>query len=509
MEERWITSVGIDLGTSTTKWILSGLKLVRSSGDGALPRVAITDRVIRYASELYPTPLKHGSEIDAEALIRLMAAEYGRAGITPEGIHSGAVIITGETAAKTNAGELIGRLARGAGTFVAAAAGADLEALLAGRGSGAADYSRRTGKMVVNVDIGGGTANAAWFRSGELTASATLHIGGRLIRLGADGEVLYAAEPLRRWLEPEGAGALRTGGRLDFPALREICRRMAAGLVAYIGGPHGQPAAGGIEALLLSRPEPHKELPVPEEIWISGGVGALMRADPPASLQETARYGDIGPLLAAMLREEALACPVPLRPAEQQERATVIGAGTQTTELSGATMYLDAGALPLRGVPAVVCGLPEEHASEAEDATGLRQSLQAAVKRGASLYGAVPADPPFALVLRGDCCSYRRLQRLAAEVTGVYASAAPDASLLLVVCESDMAKALGQQLARRFKDAGLRMVCLDQLRPEEGDYLDIGLPLGEELVPVVRRTLIFQQEGGGTAPAPGKEGGRE
>lgn len=489
--DEWMNSVGIDLGTSTTKWLLSRLRLTRTSGGFALPRYEITERKIEYASPVYPTPLLGEDRIDVASVVALLEAEYARAGLRPEDVRTGAVIVTGETATKRNAEELTRALARHAGQFVVATAGADLESMLAGKGSGAFRRSLETDGVVANVDIGGGTANTAYFRRGALIATATLHIGGRLVRLDERGRVLYAAAALRRWAAESGGGVRlpEEGTRTTFDTLRQLCRAMADILLRCVSG---EPAA-----LLAARPlfvgVPANALPAPDEIWVSGGVGALMEKSPPETVGDTARHGDIGPLLAAELAKAADACPITVRPSPAAARATVIGAGTQTTEIGGATMYCSPGVLPLRDVPVVVCEAPPEAGDAAEDARLLREAAAAAVREGIAAYAGAGGDPPFALSLRvAGYCSYRRLQRLADALAAAYGSEALRATTPLLVCESDMAKSLGYALLGKLGERQRnRLVCLDQLSPREGDYIDVGEPIKEEVVPVVVKSLVF------------------
>ena len=70
------------------------------------------------------------------------------------------------------------------------------------------------------------------------------------------------------------------------------------------------------------------------------------------------------------------------------------------------------------------------------------------------------------------------------------AEALPPGAPLLVLTEQDYAKALGQALRRRVR--GREVVCIDSVRAEQGDYLDLGRPLlGGLALPVVVKTLIF------------------
>ena len=60
---------------------------------------------------------------------------------------------------------------------------------------------------------------------------------------------------------------------------------------------------------------------------------------------------------------------------------------------------------------------------------------------------------------------------------------------ILLAVEADMAKALGQALALQTDGP---VLCIDRVRLQEGDYLDVGAPVGPAL-PVVVKTLVLQR----------------
>ena len=161
-------SVGIDVGTSTTQLILSRLTVENRANAYAVPDFTIGDREILYRSPIHFTPLRSATELDAAGIRQIVAEEYRLAGIQPQRVSTGAIIITGETSRKENARAVLDALSDFAGEFVVATAGPDLESVLAAKGAGAVDYSQRTGKTVLHMDIGGGTSNLALIRDGKI-----------------------------------------------------------------------------------------------------------------------------------------------------------------------------------------------------------------------------------------------------------------------------------------------------------------------------------------------------
>jgi ethanolamine utilization protein EutA len=142
-DSRALLSVGVDVGTTTTQIIFSRLNLQDVSRVGQIPRINITDRKVIYQSPIVFTPLIDAETIDAERLNQIVRSEYVNAGVDPGQVETGAVIITGETAKKKNADEILRALSGLAGEFVVSVAGPNVESLIAGKGAGAAQYRRR------------------------------------------------------------------------------------------------------------------------------------------------------------------------------------------------------------------------------------------------------------------------------------------------------------------------------------------------------------------------------
>ena len=103
MRKEQLLSVGIDIGTSTTQCVFSRLTLSNTASAFSVPRIKITEKVVLYRAPVRLTPLLQADTIDSAALESMIRQDYREAGVSPADIRLGAVIITGETARKSNA----------------------------------------------------------------------------------------------------------------------------------------------------------------------------------------------------------------------------------------------------------------------------------------------------------------------------------------------------------------------------------------------------------------------
>ncbi|MGB8271430.1 MAG: ethanolamine ammonia-lyase reactivating factor EutA [Priestia megaterium] len=470
MLQKWITSIGLDIGTSTTKLIVSKLLIANQQNQFTLPGCQIIDRRVTYASSIYTTPMLNDVEIDVQRLTVLLEQEYKNAGISLDQVEAGAVIITGETARKQNAESIVHYLAEHAGDFVVATAGADLEGILAAKGSGAIERSAETNAVIANIDVGGGTANIALCQNGKVIETFTLHVGGRLIRLNEDGLVTYVSSHLTEFLKNNSL-TLREGEKAAFEKLSSICQLLAEETVNYVK------ALNQNSSLLVS---PHTRSSIhPETIMVSGGVGAMMEKQKPITVKEVAIHGDVGPLLAYHFQS------IQVSQSAETTRATVIGAGMQNTEVSGSTVYIGSKRLPLKNIPIVEIPVQQE---ETWNPQLFQERVRAACMQASTIFSA--EDPPAAIALSHfPYCSYKMLQELAKIISDEFIACFKGAKCLVVLCEQDIAKALGQALAKQRKE--LEIICLDQIDFKHGDYIDLGLPIAGEAISVSVKTLAF------------------
>ncbi len=486
-EPERLTSVGIDVGTTTTQVIVSELSVEDVSSGGAT-RLGVTDREIVHRGEIRETPLVDPETIEVDAVAGIVDAELRAAGV--EDVDTGAIIVTGETARAANAEPLAHRIAESTGEFVVATAGPELEAVLAGQGSGAARRAAEREETVANVDVGGGTTNIAVFDEKGVRDTLCLDVGGRLVRLGKDGTVSAVSDPVQRLARAEGL-ELAVATIPDREALVAVAKAMADRVIDALTGPPYDESTLDLAIGSL----PAESIPL-DAVAFSGGVGRLLvaendasgaiRDDPEPGISDPGpvsddwrAYADLGPLLAAALAGRANET-LPVVTLEEDIRATVVGAGTRTTRFSGNTIHVESDG-PLRNLPAFPVGELDCERSELGDV--LSSAVETARERH-------EAEPGFALAISDvGSLSYERIEALAAALADAYTPLPSDLPLV-VVTRQNCAKVLGQGLARRVE--GRSVVAIDELTVDVGDYLDIGTPMRRGgAVPVAIKTLAF------------------
>ena len=475
-----LLSVGIDIGTSTTQLIFSKLTLKNMASDYAVPRIEIVGREIVYKSHIYFTPLKSLAEIDGEALAEIIENEYELAGIKPEDVKTGAVIITGETARKENAQMIVQRFSEFAGEFVVATAGPDLESILAGRGAGADQLSKKLGRTVLNIDIGGGTSNLALFKNGEPIKSGCMDIGGRLIKFDEARRIVYISEKIKTLIQRHALNI-----REAMPAPENEIRKLTDILSSILEMSAGLTEKNEDYELMVTN---HGLTGHIEAVSFSGGVSEYIY-DSTDNLQDTDfyKYGDIGLFLAQSIRKSEF---MPLLVAGHEKiRATVVGAGSHTTRLSGSTITVDTTCLPMKNIPVIKLHAGEEFDSEGQiNCRGISE----AVLRKLQWFDGETA----AIAISGlRAPSFLQVQAYAKALWKGFMHGASSGRVrpLIVIAGNDMAKVLGQTLCTL--NQGVRgIICLDGIELSSGDYIDIGNAAGEGyVVPVVVKTLVFHE----------------
>ena len=435
-----LLSVGLDVGTTSTQMVVSRLGVENQAGAFSVPELVIANRDVIYKSPVHFTPLLGQDRVDGAGLRIIVEEEYERAGIRREDVDTGAIIITGETSRKENARAVLEALSDFAGDFVVATAGPDLESVLAAKGAGAVEASERTGKRVLHFDIGGGTSNLALIEDGKIVGTACLNVGGRLVKIDEVGRISYISPVLQGFFH----GTI--GDFADRDSLYDLAETLAQVLETAAGLRERDAAFDALTTAGTEPILPGKGL----VISFSGGVADCIETD-----RDWLAFGDIGPLLGQAIRESRL-CQGEYMLGVETIRATVIGAGSHSTQLSGSTVFHQHIDFPLKNLPV------------AEDLDALSRLDGAGV-----------------LVLRAEAADFRAVQALAAKI------AAGMKPPVYVAAEQDLAKALGVQLALRL-GTQVPILCIDRVRLREGDYLDVAAPVGAAM-PVVVKTLVMER----------------
>ncbi len=308
-----ILSVGIDVGTSTTEVVFSRLTIENLAGAFSVPRIQIVDKEVIHRSQVYLTPLASAELVDVAALKQIVASEYTKAGITPDQVSTGAAIITGETARKENAAQVLAALSEMAGDFVVATAGPELESVLAARGTGIDTYSTMTSDVVANLDIGGGTTNIAVYRRGTLLGTSCLDIGGRLVKV-TDGRISYIFRSVAR-LAADAGIPIAVGDAADVGRLSTLARVMARQLAMAVHLVEPDETLHGSMYTNDGRRLPPNVSPT--ELSFSGGVADLI--DSSRDL-DPFRYGDIGILLGWAIADDTAFRACPASPGRRDDR---------------------------------------------------------------------------------------------------------------------------------------------------------------------------------------------
>jgi ethanolamine utilization protein EutA len=480
-----LKSVGIDIGSSGTQVIFSELKL-RRLGEELSSRYFVVSRDTLFRSEVALTPYLSDTQIDERGLGNIIDNAYAAAGIHPDEIDTGAVILTGEALRRNNSQAIAGILAEHGGEFVCATAGHHMEAMLAAYGSGAANISHVETKRILNVDIGGGTTKLAVVEGGKVVATAAVHIGGRL-------QVIDRANRIVR-LDPAGRHhAERAGhhwhlGDIAEPAAMDgVAEAMADALVSAIVE---RPLPADVERLYLT--DPIRDLGAIDAVIVSGGVGEYVYG------RENRDFGDMGRRLGTALRRriDAGALPWPLLPAVECIRATALGASEYSVQLSGNTTYIsDPGTLlPRRNLQVLHIPLILGEVIEPGD-------VAAAIVRHRTAFDLIANEGEFGLAFRwAGAPSYERVSGFAEGIRRGLADRIGRGDPLFVMLDGDIAQTLGAILHEEM-NVGSEVLVIDGVTLLDFDFIDLGrIRLPSRTVPVTIKSLVFSEDPRGPRP---------
>ena len=472
-----LTTVGVDVGSSTSHLMFARVHLQRLS-EALSSRFVVVERDVLWRSPILLTPYRPDYTIDADALKSFFDGAFREAGLTPDDIDSGAVILTGEALKRVNARAIADLFAEETGKFVCASAGHNLESVMAAHGSGAVRLSKAEDKTFLNVDIGGGTTKFALIEAGRILQTAALNVGGRLVATDDAGTVVRIEDAAHTAADSIGA-PLALGAPLAPNDRIALADAFADCLIDVI---LGRPRSALCEALLLT-PDMPRDLAF-DSIVFSGGVSEYVYGN------ETREFSDLALPLADALRRKMAdgALPAPVRPAAERIRATVIGASQFTVQLSGNTLSIsDPALLPYRNVPVLISKLDEDRDVEPEEVARL-------VAQAFDRQDLVEGEQQVALAFEWDGLPrYAQIRKIADGIVAAMPNSLAGGKPLMLVFTGDFAKLVGDTIA---KDIGVPnpVISIDNLFLQEFDYIDIGeMIYPARVVPVVVKSLLFPE----------------
>ena len=478
LESLLLNSVGITIGSSTSHLVFSRLKVRRS--DSRASRFTVVERTVIHRSPIIFTPYVAGESVDTEKLHDFIMQEYADTGVTPDAIDTGAVIITGYAARKDNAESIVDLFSRWAGKFVCAAAGPQLEAMLAAQGSGAVLRSKQSGKTVMNVDIGGGTSKVVVIEAGRIVETASLFVGSRVVAKDGRNQIIRIEESGIQAARETGID-LRMGASISVAEQKALSDTLAQALFELIERKTLSPFT---RSLMETSPL-HYDGKI-DAIMFSGGVAEYIYG------QESADFGDLGRYLGNKIKHHVLdpLLTLTLLDPEERIRATVMGASQYSIQVSGNTIFLSrSGALPMRNLQVVKVCIDGKKPTLEDITLSLREALgrhdvDDGRRSAMPIALAMHFSPEVAI---GPALLRNLTGGILSAVNGELAAAGP----LVLIFAIDIANLVGNSLAEQTGHS-LDILCIDGIDVGDLDYIDIGTEIqSSRTVPVVVKNLIF------------------
>lgn len=472
-----LTSVGIDIGSSGTQVIFSRVNL-RRLGEDLSSQYFVVSRETLFQSPVALTPYESAQRVDQRALGAIIDLAYNTAGIAPQAIDTGVVILTGEALRRENAEHITRIVAERGGDLVCAAAGHHMEAMLAAFGSGAARVSATSGNQLLNIDIGGGTTKLAVITRGRVVATAAFHVGGRLQVVDPTGRITRL-DPGGQRLAARAGFSWSLGDVVSDTDLDILAESMATAVLLAVSERDPPP---DIRDLYLTERLP--DVGPIDGVMFSGGVGEYLYA------RESRDFGDLGRRLGMALRRRIEAGDLPwnLLPARECIRATAVGASEYSVQLTGNTLYVsNRGALlPRRNLQVVKP--PCDLAADVIDPNGVAQ----AILEHLNLFDLAEEEGEFALAFqwRGEP-AYERIAAFAQGIVRGLARRIARRQPLYLILDSDLAQTLGGVLR---EDLGVEseVLVIDGIALVDFNYIDLGrIRLPSHTVPVTVKSLVF------------------
>src|SRR5438309_3619417 len=469
-EKLQLTSVGVDIGSSTSHLVFSRLELTLEGS-----RYRVTKRDVLNESQILLTPYVDDTRIDVEALGAFINEQYKKAKIKREEVDTGALILTGVAVRRRNARAIAELFAAEAGKFVAVSAGDGLEATMAAHGSGAVAHSGKIGGVVLNIDMGGGTSKFAICNNGKVQEVSAIDIGARLLAFDKEGAIVRIEEAGRKHAGWAGF-SVDLGQKIPQENLRKMVSSMIDKLFAML-----KPEAIPEDVKELLRLPPLTYRGEIDCVMFSGGVSEFIYNRAKTS------FDDLGPLFADEVHRRMPELGLLVMEPAARIRATVIGASQYTVQVSGNTIFITPeDAVPVRNVPVVAPEFPLETEELSKDA--VRDATFNALRRLDLQYGRQPIA--IAFHWQGSA-TFFRLQAFSKGIVEYLKDVLDRGHPLMLVNDGDVGGIVGLHFQEELRIPN-PIISVDGIALNDFDYIDIGALIPSSgSVPVVIKSLIF------------------
>ncbi|PPR10816.1 MAG: hypothetical protein CFH41_01391 [Alphaproteobacteria bacterium MarineAlpha11_Bin1] len=474
-----LNSVGIDVGSSGTQVIFSRIHLRRLAED-MTSRYFVVKRETLFQSPVILTPYESETRISDTELGKILDDAYLAAGLSPNDIDAGAVILTGEALRRENSKAIAATVSDKGGDFVCATAGHHMESMLAAFGSGAAKASQDAGKRILNVDIGGGTAKLAILEVGQVKATAAIHVGGRLQVVDEAGNIIRL-DPAGRTHAQRAGFDWRIGDAVTSDQLDQVAEGMAQTMIASLVD---RPIPDDIANFYLT--DPIIDWGQIDGVMFSGGVAEYVYD------REERDFGDMGKRLGTALarRLQDGALPWPILEAGECIRATALGASEYSVQLSGNTTFVSdyAQLLPRRNLQVIQ---PRYDCPDEIIPTELAKTVKAHRKA----FEVDGADSEIALSFHWKGMpAYERIYAFAQGISKGLDDMIAAGKPLFIVLDGDIAQSLGHILKDEL-EVPVGVLVIDGVVLWDFDYIDLGkIRLPSRTVPVTIKSLLFSDD---------------
>jgi len=470
--QKILRSVGIDIGSTTSHLIFSKLILEVVEEKH---KFEIVNKKIMHISDISLTPYLDPQTIDVEKLSSILYSAYEEAGLSPNEIDTGAVIITGIATLKRNAEKIINLFAEQLGKFVCATAGPNYEAVLAAYGSGAVEQSKKERKTIMNIDVGGGTSKIAIVKDGEIIDIACLYVGARPVVIDDFDKIIRIEEPARIiakiksiCLEPHKILSKKEQILISKTFAKCLYEIMSRSIISNL-----------TKQLLITPPLSYKGKI--DKLTFSGGVSEYIYG------YTKKEFGDLGKILGKEIKKISENLNIPISEPIERIRATVIGASQYTLQVSGSTIFLsEPNLLPLRNLPVIPLKFFSKNKS--------KENIEAEIMKALKVHDITEGEETFAIAFPRSVItnpSYKEMKNFATAICSALKNSIQNNRILVMVFEADIGRGMGRVIKEEV-EPNCKLVSIDEIILQDYNYIDIGEEMGDKkFIPVTIKSLVF------------------